>query len=81
MFISRFRPSWWLPALELVWGVFTGCIAACKTSQPIYALRALIGAAESSCYPGTVTMLSEQSLLSLTPVAWYTPYEMAKRIG
>ncbi|BEI88838.1 uncharacterized protein CcaverHIS019_0202000 [Cutaneotrichosporon cavernicola] len=71
VFITYFRPSWWLPGLEFIWGVFTGCIAACKTAEPIYALRALIGLAESSAYPGTVTML----------MAWYTPLEMAKRIG
>lgn len=58
VFITHFRPSWWLPGLEFMWGIFTGCIAACKTAPPIYGLRALIGLAESSCYPGTVTMLS-----------------------
>lgn len=58
VFITYFRPSWWLPGLEFIWGIFTGCIAACKTAEPIYGLRALIGLAESSAYPGTVTMLS-----------------------
>lgn len=56
--ITWFRPSLWLPGLEFVWGIFTGCIAACTTSSSIYGLRALIGMAESSCYPGTVTLLS-----------------------
>lgn len=59
VFITHFRPSWWLPGLEFMWGIFTGCIAACKSAPPIYGLRTLIGLAESSCYPGTVTMLSE----------------------
>lgn len=70
MFITYFRPSWWLPGLEFIWGVFTGCIAACKTAEPIYGLRALIGLAESSAYPGTVTMLSawlESTKVQLTP--------------
>ncbi|GMK56362.1 hypothetical protein CspeluHIS016_0302020 [Cutaneotrichosporon spelunceum] len=71
VFITYFRPSLWLPGLELMWGIFTGLIAVCKTAEPIYGLRALIGLAESSAYPGTVTIL----------MAWYTPLEMAKRIG
>lgn len=57
--ITRVRPSIWLPALEFIWGALTGVIAACKTSKQIYGVRVLIGLAESSCYPGTVTMLSE----------------------
>ncbi|KAL1406257.1 hypothetical protein Q8F55_007952 [Vanrija albida] len=69
--ITRVRPSIWLPALEFIWGALTGVIAACTTSKQIYGVRALIGLAESSCYPGTVTML----------MTWYTPLEMAKRIG
>jgi len=62
IFITYFRPSWWLPGLELIWGILTGCIAACTRSDQIYGIRALIGMAESSSYPGTVTMLSECDL-------------------
>ncbi|KAK8850330.1 hypothetical protein IAR55_004247 [Kwoniella newhampshirensis] len=69
--ITRFRPSLWLSGLELCWGILTGCIAACKSAKQIYVLRAFIGIAESSAYPGTVTLL----------MTWYTPTEMAKRIG
>ncbi|GFZ51574.1 hypothetical protein JCM24511_09341 [Saitozyma sp. JCM 24511] len=69
--ITRFRPSLWLSGLEFFWGILTGCIAACKSANAIYVLRAFIGVAESSAYPGTVTLL----------MTWYTPLEMAKRIG
>ncbi|WRT70479.1 uncharacterized protein IL334_007477 [Kwoniella shivajii] len=72
--ITRIRPSLWLPGLELFWGILTGCIAACKNAKSIYAIRAFIGIAESSAYPGTVTLLNRL-------VTWYTPTEMAKRIG
>ncbi|WWC65456.1 uncharacterized protein I303_108074 [Kwoniella dejecticola CBS 10117] len=69
--ITRVRPSLWLPGLEFCWGVLTGAIAACKHPKQIYAIRAFIGICESSAYPGTVTLL----------MTWYTPLEMAKRIG
>lgn len=74
IFITYFRPSLWLPGLELLWGIFTGCVAACKSASPIYGLRVLIGLAESSSYPGTVTILSEQQLRrELTPKWHGTP--------
>lgn len=69
--ITRVRPSLWLPGCELIWGILTGLIAVCKKAEHIYVLRAFIGLAESSCYPGTVTLL----------MTYYTPLEMAKRIG
>ncbi len=57
--ITRIRPSIWLPALEFIWGCLTLGIAFCKDYKQVYILRALIGVAESSAYPGTVTLLSE----------------------
>lgn len=40
-------------------------------AKQIYALRTFIGVFESSAYPGIVTLL----------MMWYTPPELAKRIG
>ncbi|KAI7702569.1 hypothetical protein KC353_g14652, partial [Hortaea werneckii] len=34
LMITRVRPSLWLPALELCWGVLTGCMAAASSVQP-----------------------------------------------
>lgn len=86
------RPSWWLPSVEIVWGVITGLIAITHNAKQVYVLRAFLGLCESAAYPGMITLFSklkEYSLmlhttvqqLNFTIVSWYTPAEMAKRIG
>lgn len=65
------RPSWWLPGLELAWGLVTGLIALCRNANQVYACRVLLGVFESSAWPGMMTLL----------MYWYTPAEMAKRMG
>lgn len=57
------RPSWWLPGLEIAWGLMTGLIALCKNAQQVYVLRVFLGLFESSAWPGMMTLFSE-SLLS-----------------
>ena len=57
--ITRFRPAIWLSVLELTWGFLTVALAFAKNAHQIYVLRMLIGLAESSAYPGTVSLLSE----------------------
>lgn len=46
------RPSWWLPGLEIGWGILTGLIALCKNAQQVYVLRVFLGLFESSAWPG-----------------------------
>ncbi|KAJ7364304.1 major facilitator superfamily domain-containing protein [Mycena albidolilacea] len=65
------RPSLWLPFLELIWGMLTGLIATAHTAKQIYVLRAFIGICESSAWPGMMTLFMH----------WYTPTELAKRMG
>ncbi|OAA62130.1 Major facilitator superfamily transporter [Cordyceps fumosorosea ARSEF 2679] len=65
------RPSWWLPSIEIVWGVITGLIAITHSAKQVYVLRAFLGLCESAAYPGMITLF----------MSWYTPTEMAKRIG
>ncbi|KAF5366767.1 hypothetical protein D9758_006492 [Tetrapyrgos nigripes] len=65
------RPSLWLPGLEIVWGVLTGLVATSSNASQIYALRTFIGLAESSAWPGMMTLFMH----------WYTPTELAKRMG
>ncbi|KAK7448464.1 hypothetical protein VKT23_013726 [Stygiomarasmius scandens] len=65
------RPSIWLPFLEIVWGVLTGLVAVTNKASQIYALRTFIGLAESSAWPGMMTLFMH----------WYTPTELAKRMG
>ncbi|PGG96121.1 hypothetical protein AJ79_09718 [Helicocarpus griseus UAMH5409] len=69
--LTYVRPSYWLSGLEVVWGVITGLIAMTKSAKQVYILRVFLGACESSAWPGTVTLF----------MLWYTPTELAKRIG
>jgi hypothetical protein len=58
------RPSWWLPGLEIGWGIMTGLIALCTNAKQVYVLRVFLGLFESSAWPGMVTLFSESRLAS-----------------
>ena len=61
LLLTRFRPALYLSALEFIWGCLTLGLAGAKNAKTIYALRAFIGATESSAYPGAIGLLSECS--------------------
>jgi MFS family permease len=65
------RPSYWLTGLEITWGVITGLMALAKNAKQVYVLRVFLGLCESSAWPGMMTLLMH----------WYTPMELAKRMG
>ncbi|CAC9892999.1 unnamed protein product, partial [Aureobasidium pullulans] len=65
------RPSYWLTGLEITWGVITGLMALAKNAKHVYVLRVFLGLCESSAWPGMMTLLMH----------WYTPMELAKRMG
>ncbi|KAH9897487.1 putative allantoate permease [Xylariomycetidae sp. FL2044] len=65
------RPSYWLPGLEICWGVITGLIATAHSARDVYVLRTFLGLCESSAWPGMMTLF----------MYWYTPSELAKRMG
>ncbi|KAM0424554.1 hypothetical protein ACHAPT_010270 [Fusarium lateritium] len=69
--LTYVRPSLWLSTLEIAWGVITGLIAIVHNAKQIYALRFVLGLLESSAWPGMITLL----------MLWYTPTELAKRMG
>ncbi|KAI8664409.1 MFS domain-containing protein [Fusarium keratoplasticum] len=69
--LTYVRPSIWLSTLEIAWGVITGLIAIVHNEKQIYALRFVLGLLESSAWPGMITLL----------MLWYTPSELAKRMG
>ncbi|KAF9003169.1 retrograde regulation protein 2 [Hymenopellis radicata] len=69
--MTHVRPSYWLPGLELIWGVLTGLIATCSHAKQVYAIRTFLGLCESSAWPGMMTLFMH----------WYTPTELAKRMG
>ncbi|EXJ89829.1 hypothetical protein A1O3_02896 [Capronia epimyces CBS 606.96] len=69
--LTYVRPSLWLPGLELLWGMMTGLIAMANHPKQVYALRFFLGLCESSAWPGMITLFMH----------WYTPTELAKRMG
>ncbi|KAJ5239122.1 Major facilitator superfamily domain general substrate transporter [Penicillium chermesinum] len=69
--LTYVRPSFWLPGLELIWGLLTGLVALATEAKQIYVLRVFLGLCESSAWPGMMTLL----------MYWYTPTELAKRMG
>ncbi|KAH8810652.1 major facilitator superfamily domain-containing protein [Xylogone sp. PMI_703] len=69
--LTYVRPSFWLPGLELVWGMITGLIAIATSAKQVYVLRVFLGLCESSAWPGMMTLF----------MYWYTPTELAKRMG
>ncbi|KAJ5366298.1 hypothetical protein N7541_000239 [Penicillium brevicompactum] len=69
--LTYVRPSYWLPGLEIIWGVLTGLIAMCTSAKQVYVLRVFLGLCESSAWPGMMTLF----------MYWYTPTELAKRMG
>ena len=69
MILTRVRPSIWIPAMELVWTVLTFSTSHCSTASQMYAVRFLVGLAESSFYPGMQYLIG----------SWYRRDELAKR--
>lgn len=58
--LTYVRPSWWLPGLEIIWGIITGLIAMTTSAKQVYILRVFLGLCESSAYPGMITLFSKQ---------------------
>ncbi|KAI1097621.1 putative allantoate permease [Jackrogersella minutella] len=69
--LTYVRPSYWLSGLEICWGLITGLIAIAHNAKQVYILRVFLGICESSAWPGMMTLFMH----------WYTPSELAKRMG
>ncbi|KAL4937216.1 hypothetical protein BDV06DRAFT_232720 [Aspergillus oleicola] len=69
MLLTKIRPRYWLPAMELLWTALTFCLARCNTPTQFYVLRFFIGLAESTFYPGMQFLIG----------SWYRKDELAKR--
>jgi hypothetical protein len=50
--MTHVRPSYWLPGLEILWGLMTGLIAMAHNANQVYILRVFLGLCESSAWPG-----------------------------
>lgn len=57
--LTYVRPSYWLPGLEVCWGVITGLIAITHHANQVYVLRVFLGLCESSAWPGMMTLFSK----------------------
>ncbi|KAJ5293586.1 hypothetical protein N7508_008407 [Penicillium antarcticum] len=69
--LSRSRPSIFLPAIMVTWGVLTCVMAAIKDFKHLVALRVIIGCVEAGFAPGVLLVLS----------SWYKRTEQSKRFG
>ncbi|OJJ06289.1 hypothetical protein ASPVEDRAFT_87599 [Aspergillus versicolor CBS 583.65] len=69
--VSYIGPSIWLPACEVLWGVFTCCLSVVTSAEQVYGLRFLIGFFEGVAWPGYYTIISQ----------WYLPHELALRMS
>ncbi|KAL1852413.1 hypothetical protein Daus18300_012172 [Diaporthe australafricana] len=69
--VSHIGPSQWLPACEILWGIFTCCLSVAQTSHQVYGLRFLIGFFEGTTWPAYYTIISQ----------WYLPHEVGLRMS
>ncbi|KAL2058532.1 hypothetical protein ABVK25_001260 [Lepraria finkii] len=69
LILTRIRPSIWIPSMEVIWTVLTFCLSRCDSANQVYALRFIVGLAESSFYPGMQYVIG----------SWYRKDELAKR--
>ncbi|KAJ6164677.1 hypothetical protein N7470_003349 [Penicillium chermesinum] len=69
LLLTRLKPHYWIPAAELLWTILTFSLSRCNTATQFYALRFLIGLAESTFYPGMQYIIG----------SWYRKDELAKR--
>ncbi|KAJ8488388.1 hypothetical protein ONZ45_g13974 [Pleurotus djamor] len=69
--LKRFRPSRWLPAITVTWGVIMTLMGLVKTYPQLVVTRILLGIAEAGLFPGVVYYLT----------LWYPRHMLQYRIG
>ncbi|KAI9493578.1 major facilitator superfamily domain-containing protein [Zychaea mexicana] len=69
MMLTRFRPSRYLPFLEIIWCILTLSMACVQSVTAIYILRLLLGAFEAGFLPGIYFLVG----------TWYPRKELGKR--
>ena len=57
LILTRVRPSLFIPCIEVMWGVLTLCLVACKSWQTMCAVRFLVGLFESAIFPGFIYII------------------------
>ncbi|BGP42569.1 hypothetical protein JCM10450v2_006675 [Rhodotorula kratochvilovae] len=69
LLLTRISPRWWIPSLELVWGLCTLFSYKVTTVKTLYVCRFFVGLAEAGFYPGAQYILG----------SFYKPAELGKR--
>ncbi|KAH9218978.1 MFS transporter [Leptodontidium sp. 2 PMI_412] len=68
-FITRTRPSVYLPTCMIIWGIVSTCTAAVQNFTGLVLVRFFLGFVEAPYFPGALFLLS----------SWYTREELALR--
>ncbi|KAF2638732.1 MFS general substrate transporter [Massarina eburnea CBS 473.64] len=71
MLLIRIKPSIYLPAIMVIWGMLTCCMAAVKNYHHLIVLRVFVGVFEAGFAPGMLMLLS----------SWYKREEQSKRFA
>ncbi|KAI8649131.1 hypothetical protein NCS57_01449200 [Fusarium keratoplasticum] len=71
LFLSKLRPSLYLPFAMAVWGVVSGVTAAVQNYEGLLAVRFVLGFCEAPFFPGAVFLCS----------SWYKPNELSLRVA
>ena len=69
MILTRVAPRYWIPMLEIGWGICTLASYKVNTYQQMYAIRFFVGLFESGFYPAAQYLLG----------SFYKPGELGKR--
>jgi len=69
--LRAFRPSRWLPGINLIWGIVMVLMSLVKTYPQLVGVRACLGIAEAGLFPGVVYYLT----------LWYPRYMLQYRIA
>ncbi|KAL1967292.1 hypothetical protein VTN77DRAFT_3338 [Rasamsonia byssochlamydoides] len=67
--LTRTRPRYWLPSLEVIWAILTLALSKCNSPYQFYVIRFFVGLAESGYYPGIQYIVG----------SWYRRDELGKR--
>ncbi|GAA5843321.1 hypothetical protein JCM9279_002060 [Rhodotorula babjevae] len=69
LLLTRISPRWWIPTLELAWGLATLLTFKVNSYRSLYAVRFFVGLFEAGFYPGAQFILG----------SFYKPEELGKR--
>lgn len=71
MILGKLRPSWYLSACMVAWGIVSGASGAVQSFAGLAACRFFLGITEAPFFPGVAFLFS----------GWYTRKELGLRLG